>query len=510
MIRHESTEVLPDCELYRRIVETIAEGLWVINPEGHTTFVNGQMLEMLGYTADEMQGEPLLQFIDEEDQAIAAVILERCSQGINEQHHFQFKFRRRDGSNFWATMSASPIFSEAREYAGTLCRVTTKVEQAEEALRKQAQREQALNRVTQAIRRSLDLDTIFSTAVCEIGKLQEAGYVQIIKYLPKRQLWLNVAEYRQNPDWPTTLGVKIPDEGNQIAAQLKQFKIVCIDDASNSASEINRDFAQIFPGTWLLVPLHFRSLVWGSLSLIKIGQADNWHSADIEMLCKVADELSVGIHQAELYQQLEEANQNLQRLAYVDGLTQVVNRRRFDECLYQEWRRLAREKAPLSLIMCDVDFFKLYNDTYGHQAGDKCLQQIAHAISCTVKRSADLVARYGGEEFAVILPNTQAEGAVGLAEEIRARIKNLSIIHKNSQVSKYVTLSLGVASTIPEPKSSPARLVAAADRALYQAKAQGRDRVILQTNFAVPSRTRRLGFGKEIQNFQSNLSNRMC
>lgn len=184
------------------------------------------------------------------------------------------------------------------------------------------------------------------------------------------------------------------------------------------------------------------------------------------------------LDQSQLYRQLEEANQGLQHLASSDSLTQIANRRRFDEYLDQEWRRMAREAAPLSLIMCDVDFFKRYNDTYGHQAGDACLQQVARAISCAVNRPADLAARYGGEEFAVILPNTEAEGAAQIAEAIRAEVKALEIAHTNSQVSNHLTLSLGVASTVPSPESSPAALIAAADWALYQSKAEGRDRVI--------------------------------
>ncbi len=187
-----------------------------------------------------------------------------------------------------------------------------------------------------------------------------------------------------------------------------------------------------------------------------------------------------------LYQELEEANRELQHLAVSDGLTQVANRRRFDEYLGQEWQRMAREEAPLSLLLCDVDFFKSYNDTYGHQAGDDCLRQVARAISCTVKRPVDLVARYGGEEFAVILPNTNAEGAVQVAEKVRSEVKALEIVHANSQINKCVTLSLGVASTVPCHKSSSAVLISAADEALYQAKAKGRNCVVMSTRCSQP------------------------
>lgn len=178
---------------------------------------------------------------------------------------------------------------------------------------------------------------------------------------------------------------------------------------------------------------------------------------------------------------LQQANQKLKRLADLDGLTQVANRRRFDEYLKREWQRLRRERAPLSLILCDVDYFKQYNDRYGHLAGDNCLKQVALAIERTLKRPADLVARYGGEEFAIILPNTELAGAVELAEMTRLEVQKLRIAHVRSQSSQYVTISIGVSSQIPDPINTPQSLVAAADRALYKAKKNGRNRCCVQT-----------------------------
>lgn len=175
--------------------------------------------------------------------------------------------------------------------------------------------------------------------------------------------------------------------------------------------------------------------------------------------------------------QLETVNRALQYLATYDSLTEVRNRRFFNDYMDAEWRRLAREEAPLSLIMCDIDYFKLYNDTYGHQPGDECLRQVAQVLQCSVKRSADLVARYGGEEFAVVLPNTDIEGAACVAERIAQQVRGLQIPHAQSGVSEYVTLSLGVACCIPAPMSQPATLIAIADESLYRAKAAGRDRV---------------------------------
>jgi diguanylate cyclase (GGDEF)-like protein/PAS domain S-box-containing protein len=175
---------------------------------------------------------------------------------------------------------------------------------------------------------------------------------------------------------------------------------------------------------------------------------------------------------------LQEAHERLQRLSTTDELTQVANRRHFNERLTLEWNRLKREAMPLSLIMCDVDCFKSYNDTYGHQRGDQCLSAIAEALKKAVKRSGDLVARYGGEEFTVIMPNTDLQGAFALAEKTRIAILNLKIPSKSSVVSPYVTLSLGVSSLIPSHLLTPDAIIKDADDALYEAKRLGRNRYV--------------------------------
>jgi diguanylate cyclase (GGDEF)-like protein len=185
------------------------------------------------------------------------------------------------------------------------------------------------------------------------------------------------------------------------------------------------------------------------------------------------------IQQAQLQMKLEAANHELQRLAAMDGLTQLANRRRFDEYLQQEWQRMLREQLPLSLVLCDIDYFKPYNDTYGHQAGDRCLQQVAQTLQKAVRRPADLIARYGGEELAIILPNTQPEGAAHIAQKVCTAIKDLAIPHASSTVHSCITISAGAAGIIPPFDLSVEDLIAAADRALYRAKAEGRDRCCL-------------------------------
>ena len=167
----------------------------------------------------------------------------------------------------------------------------------------------------------------------------------------------------------------------------------------------------------------------------------------------------------------------LRESALLDGLTGVGNRRKFDEDLLRNWRHTLREKEPLSLVMLDVDYFKRYNDHYGHQAGDICLKSVAKAVSETLRRPYDSVARYGGEEFACLLPSTDLRGAISIAQKMQASVRMLRIDHARSDIASVLTVSLGVASAFPKPSDDPYDLIEAADKQLYRAKNSGRARV---------------------------------
>lgn len=168
----------------------------------------------------------------------------------------------------------------------------------------------------------------------------------------------------------------------------------------------------------------------------------------------------------------------LARQSFLDGLTGIPNRRYLDEMLDKEWRRALREEQFLSLLLIDIDFFKRYNDLYGHPAGDDCLRRVAAALSHSVSRGSDLVARYGGEEFTILLPGDDAAGAVTVAERAMAAISALQIVHLHSEVSALLTISIGSATALPCRDMTPATLLQMADRALYQAKEQGRNRYV--------------------------------
>lgn len=167
----------------------------------------------------------------------------------------------------------------------------------------------------------------------------------------------------------------------------------------------------------------------------------------------------------------------LKSMALIDGLTGIANRRHFESTIQIDWLQCAREKAPLSLLLIDIDQFKLFNDFYGHLAGDGCLQKVARALTATLNRPYDLVARYGGEEFAFILPKTDLQGAMHIASSVAFNIKELGIPHLQSSAG-LVTLSIGAATTIPHHKVSPDVLIHEADKVLYQAKETGRNQCI--------------------------------
>lgn len=175
-------------------------------------------------------------------------------------------------------------------------------------------------------------------------------------------------------------------------------------------------------------------------------------------------------------QRLTLLSEELHLLSTTDGLTGLANRRQFEDCFQSEWRRAVRSQDSVALIMIDVDYFKNYNDYYGHQAGDECLKSVCHAFKSYAQRSGELIARYGGEEFIVLLPRMTLENALHIAESMCLKIRNLSIEHEGSE-SKYVTISIGVAAMIPTLDTDVDALLKASDKALYRAKANGRNQV---------------------------------
>ncbi len=241
----------------------------------------------------------------------------------------------------------------------------------------------------------------------------------------------------------------------------------CNNSSPNGSLLLLQSFMAVFALTSLIVSAVTDERKEAQLLLVQ--SIENLESQVIERTAK--------LQQSET--SLKQANLELEKLVNLDGLTQIANRRCFDDRLRIEWQRLSREQQPMSLLLIDIDYFKRYNDCYGHQTGDECLKTIAQALEKTLCRPADLLARYGGEEFVVILPNTDLNGAIIVAEQLRSAIAKLEIPHHHSDIGKVVTASVGITSLIPSPEQEPSILIAQADVALYRAKQKGRNQAVV-------------------------------
>ncbi|WP_392478283.1 EAL domain-containing protein [Nostoc sp. C110] len=379
-----------------------------------------------------------------------------------------------------AKPSAVPITTTPHFDPITLNVASTDSKLLKRHVQHQNESERIVAAVTQRIRQSLELDEILQTTAAEVRQLFEVDRVIIYQF---ESDWSGlVAVESLAEECMSILGFHVMDTcfKSTRAIYFQQGNTRAIEDVETAGlSPCHLDLLRSLQiRANLVVPILQKERLWGLLIAHQCRNARQWQQSEINLFNQLAGQAAIAIQQSELYHQLQQANQELQRLACSDGLTQVGNRRCFDDTFNTQWQRLEREQGSLSLILCDVDYFKLYNDTHGHLAGDDALRQVAKVISQTVKRPADLVARYGGEEFAVILPNTDIEGAIAVARDIQTNISALKMPHPHSQVSEFITLSLGVATITPHSQLSPATLIAAADQGLYQAKAQGRNCVV--------------------------------
>ncbi|MGD1807878.1 sensor domain-containing diguanylate cyclase [Dapis sp. BLCC M126] len=367
------------------------------------------------------------------------------------------------------------------------------VEQKAKYLRENSQQQTILFNLISEIRESLDFDTLCKTTVKEVRKALECDRVGLFRFDPDSNYRFGefVAE-NVLPVYNSALFKKVYDNcfGEQFAIDYQQKRIQVLDDIYKAGlKDCHIQLLEQFQiKAQIIIPLMMGSRLWGLLCIHQCENSRKWTENEIRFVKQLAAQFSVALEHSHLLAQtrsqaqelsqtldaLKQANHKLENLARLDGLTQIPNRRYFDEILELEWKRLVREKQFLSLIMLDVDHFKLYNDFYGHQAGDQCLVKIAKTAKEIVKRPVDLLARYGGEEFAVILPNTDERGASVVAKQIQSAIKGLAIPHGKSE-KQIVTLSLGIATQIPLVDQKLQELILEADQALYQAKQQGRD-----------------------------------
>lgn len=337
------------------------------------------------------------------------------------------------------------------------------------ALTRQVERESLIDEIAQHVHHSLDLDEILDTAAAEVRRFLKTDRVVIYRFKPD---WSGVVTVEARlPDVPAILYTQIEEPcfrhgyvSYYQAGRVRAINDLDAEDMENCHRQLLKNF-QVKAN--LVVPILQNKTLWGLLIAHNCRGPRHWDEFDITLLRQLATQIGIAVEKSELHEQVKQ-------LSEVDALTQIANRRRFDAYLHDTWVRQQRYQEPVTLILADIDFFKQYNDTYGHPAGDECLRVIAHTLNQSALRGSDLVARYGGEEFVIVLPTTDVNGAFALAENIRARIEALQIEHSAAPLG-YVTLSLGVASMPAQPGTSPQVLIKEADIQLYQAKHRGRN-----------------------------------
>ena len=388
-----------------------------------------------------------------------------------------------------------------------------------EKLRTQAAEEKILFQLSERIRQSLDIESTLQTAVSEIQQL--FGYDRvIINRLNTEDVTFSVQSIKEGVVGvpPGYYSYYFSELFNANPARYRHYQtgnIRVIEDITKISLEPQEkaSLEQLEIKAQLIIPIVLspaqnnraseQNILWGWLIIQQCDAPRKWQTKEISLLKRLASQIAIAVNQGLLYQQLQQSNCKLQKLALCDPLTKVYNRRYLEQQLAQEWKRLQRIPSPLSLIICDIDHFKLYNDTYGHQQGDHCLKQVATAIEQATNRPADFIARYGGEEFIIVLPYTPIEGAKTVAQSIQQNLEQLKLPNLYSPTSPIVTVSLGIATTVPIQKNQPELLIEAADQALYIAKSQGRNQIVTYKKDIAESKTQHnqeLQWGKRLRN----------
>jgi diguanylate cyclase (GGDEF)-like protein/PAS domain S-box-containing protein len=459
-------------------------GTWDWDLAQGTIIVSDEQERLLGLAPGEFDGsyDSLFTYLHEDDQATVHEALRHAIR-LGQRYEVEFRVLHRDGHARWLEARGRVFGSGDRpsRLAGVTLDISEQ-KRVEAEIKLQSQRERLLGEIAQRIRRLLDLDSILEQTVSSVREFIDADRVIVIQC--GAEMSGAVIQESCAPGYPSMLGWELRDPwsvGHKFLSHYQAGRGLAVENIYTQNLPVSQlGFLEYFQiQAEIVVPLLQNQTLWGLLIAHQCKAPRAWRTADVRLLQSLATQVGIAIQQAKLHSDLTLANQRLKRMAYLDGLTHVANRRRFEQYLDQEWRRMNRENGSLSVIMADIDCFKGFNDRYGHQAGDNCLRLVARILSRAAKRPGDLVARYGGEEFVILLPNTDLKGAETVAEDIRLLVRGHRIPHEASPVAKVVTMSLGVASGWPCQDSNPAALVKQADDALYRAKAEGRDQVRL-------------------------------
>lgn len=464
---------------YKLLSEHTHDIILLLQLDGRITEANNAACKAYGYEQEELVALNIqhLQLPEKLDEFAEQMALVEKGNIVFETLHLS-----KDGSVFPVEVRAQSIEVGKEKIILNIIKDIRDRKQLEQLLGQQYDRERLIEAMQERIRQSLNIKEILNSTVIELREFLQADRVIVHRFV---EHWNGSPVVEAvDPSLPSMLEFIIHYPSILEKKYIQQYHAgeeFAIADIRHAGLDLRLIQLLTFFNikARLAIPILLKTIeseypssnrLWGLLIVHQCSTPRQWQKSEIKLLKGIANQLAIALQQSELNQQLQAANQKLQQLALLDRLTLIANRPRFDEYLLSEWQRSTQKKTPLSVIIWEIDFFKKYNETYGYQAGDRCLKQIATTISSAVNRSGALVARYSGGEIAVILPKAEAASALLIVEEIRFRVKALEIPHIHSQISKYLTLSCGVATTIPDHKSSPAQLIADAEKALEQAK----------------------------------------
>jgi diguanylate cyclase (GGDEF)-like protein/PAS domain S-box-containing protein len=476
-------------EYLEPIFNSLADLFIVTNEAGNIEFLNSATIDALGYSKHELLNQPISR-IFQGSQLIFPINLIQLNNTSQLLKNIDINCQTKQGDLIPVSFSCSPLHDSSypQQKLIWIGRDITDQKQFDRQLRQQVEQTRFLGNITQRIRQSLSLEIILKTTITEIQPLLQIDKVLFYQFYTDKTQQLQaeiIASNVANHFHPAELEELLTQH---LLSSLSQGEVYYLPDINQVKldSELKYRLHRLNILALLIIPILTHtdtdSNLWGTLIITyHTPNPPNWDREKVNLLKRLASQLTIAIQQSQLYEELQQKNQELEQLSVTDSLTQIANRYDFNQTLEKEWRRLGREATYLSIILGDIDYFKQYNDTYGYPAGDACLQLIASALKDTIKRPADKVARYGSDEFALILPNTDPAGALLVAKSILNRIKALQIPHSHSTVAEYVTISLGVASLLPTQLLTSESLIQMADRALLTAKQHGRDRIFALT-----------------------------
>ncbi|NET55118.1 MAG: diguanylate cyclase [Symploca sp. SIO2E6] len=479
-------------EIKQQIVNTlisIGEPTIVTDDRGCILSMNRAAESLTDWSLPEVLGKnanQVLTFIQAQTHTqIKNPLMQAMQQGIQVNLSSNYLLKTKNGQEIPINSTATPIKNNKGEAIGSMIvfQDMSEQQQAQENEQQWGKQEKLVADFSQRLRQSLNLEEILNITVTQVRQL--LGNDQVVIYRFGVDGSGSVVAESVDADLLCLLGWEGRDpwiaEPNYLA-QYQQGQVRVIEDTYKADLDQGQlRFLEFFSiRSKVVVPLLTGEHLWGLLICHHCSAPRQWSQWQIEFLQQLANQVGVALEKAELVQKLAKADQQLEYLTCADGLTQLASRSWFEDYLDCEWQRLAQEQSPLTLIVADIDFFQEFNDTYGNQARDDCLQQVANAIRQAVEHPTDLVARYGEQEFGVILPNTNAPGGVWIAQKMRGIVKQLKLANFSSPVNRYITLSLGVASIVPPLESSPKILLEAANHALSKAKEEGGDRVVLE------------------------------